>query len=335
VKVAFVAPVYYVGTSFERICLSIKSCIEAERLDIDYIVISDLPNNLDPAEFDDSHFYKYQLKLLEHLINGKKAYDRLLFIDFFNPGIDILKYELDRNSLNTELYALLHGGTFIEEDLLKDAWISKYEKAWTGVYKRVYVPSRYAFSTLPEFLAQKSSVFSWGLDAVKPLLKPSLTKDIDVVFPHRISSDKGVAELISICELCPEVQFVITSPSGIVPSLFKDLPRIANLSVVTCRDTESYYRILGRSKIVLSCALQELYGYSVAEAVLSGAYPILPNRQVYPEFYQDDNLYDTPVQAGALITEKLRSHKDTLYDARKIERHSFMPLLRDFLDPNS
>lgn len=334
-KAAFVAPVYYTGTSFERICLSIKACIEAEGLDIDYIVLSDLPNNLGPAEFDDAHFYKYQLQLMEHLISGEQVYDRLLFLDFFNPGLDILKYEMDRNNLDTELYALLHGGTFIQADLLQDEWISVYEKAWTTIYKKVYVPSKYAYSTLPKFLARKSSVYSWGLDAVKPLLKVSPFKDIDVVFPHRMSSDKGIAELILICEMCPETQFVITSPSGIIPPAYKDLTSIENLSVVTCRDTDSYYQILGRSKIVLSCASQELYGYSVAEAVLSGAYPILPNQQVYPEYYSEANLYSTPEQASALITEKLQTYKEAMNMASGIENHSFLPLLKDFLEPNS
>jgi len=331
VRAAFVAPVFYTGTSFERICLSVKACIENEKFDIDYIVLSELPNSLDPAEFDDKQFYRHQLKLLEFLVESKQNYDRILFVDFFNPGLDILKYELDRQGIEIKLYALLHGGSFMEADLLKEDWISMYEQAWASVYEKVYVPSYYAYHTLPEFLASKSSVYAWGLDAVTPELKPSGTKNIDVVFPHRMSSDKGIEELIAICALCPNAQFVVTSPSGIIPSAYKNISNVKNLSIITCRDTTAYYQTLGISKIVLSCAHQELYGYAIAEAVLSGAFPVLPNKQVYPEYYPANSLYDTQEQAAALITKMLQTADSQAIIPTDILAHSFAPLLKDFL----
>ncbi len=46
-----------------------------------------------------------------------------------------------------------------------------------------------------------------------------------------------------------------------------------------------YDRLLERADIVVSCAAQEYFGISVAEAVHAGCYPVLPRGQVYPDLY--------------------------------------------------
>jgi len=46
-----------------------------------------------------------------------------------------------------------------------------------------------------------------------------------------------------------------------------------------------YDALLARADIVVSCAAQEYFGISVAEAVHAGCYPVLPREQVYPSLY--------------------------------------------------
>ena len=46
-----------------------------------------------------------------------------------------------------------------------------------------------------------------------------------------------------------------------------------------------YDRLLEQADIVVSCAAQEYFGISVAEAVQAGCYPVLPREQVYPSMY--------------------------------------------------
>ncbi len=46
-----------------------------------------------------------------------------------------------------------------------------------------------------------------------------------------------------------------------------------------------YEACLERADIVVSCAAQEYFGISVAEAIHAGAYPVLPREQVYPSLY--------------------------------------------------
>lgn len=50
-------------------------------------------------------------------------------------------------------------------------------------------------------------------------------------------------------------------------------------------DRREYDRLLAAADIVVSCAAQEYFGISVAEAIHAGAYPVLPREQVYPSLY--------------------------------------------------
>jgi glycosyltransferase involved in cell wall biosynthesis len=50
-------------------------------------------------------------------------------------------------------------------------------------------------------------------------------------------------------------------------------------------DRARYEALLDQADIVVSCAEQEYFGISVAEAVHAGCYPVLPRRQVYPSLY--------------------------------------------------
>ncbi len=44
-----------------------------------------------------------------------------------------------------------------------------------------------------------------------------------------------------------------------------------------------YWRVLTESDVILSTADHEFFGVSVAEAIAAGCWPLLPNRQAYPE----------------------------------------------------
>ncbi len=68
-----------------------------------------------------------------------------------------------------------------------------------------------------------------------------------------------------------------------------------------------YDALLERADIVVSCAAQEYFGISVAEAVHAGCYAVLPRDQVYPSMYgtrcKGRHLYDTPEQLVDLLRD--------------------------------
>ena len=62
---------------------------------------------------------------------------------------------------------------------------------------------------------------------------------------------------------------------------------------------------LARADIVVSCAAQEYFGISVAEAVHAGCYPVLPREQVYPSLYgtrcRGRHFYEGPGELADLL----------------------------------
>lgn len=60
----------------------------------------------------------------------------------------------------------------------------------------------------------------------------------------------------------------------------------------------AYAALLQRADLVVSTAIHEFFGISILEAILAGAFPLLPNRLSYPELIPGDLhpacLYDTP-----------------------------------------
>lgn len=70
-------------------------------------------------------------------------------------------------------------------------------------------------------------------------------------------------------------------------------------------DRADYEAWLDRADIVVSCAEQEYFGISVAEAIHAGCYPVLPRRQVYPHLYgplcRGPHLYDTDAELIDLL----------------------------------
>ena len=45
----------------------------------------------------------------------------------------------------------------------------------------------------------------------------------------------------------------------------------------------AYFNLLQRADLVISTALHEFFGISILEAIVAGAFPLLPNRLSYPE----------------------------------------------------
>jgi glycosyltransferase involved in cell wall biosynthesis len=75
-------------------------------------------------------------------------------------------------------------------------------------------------------------------------------------------------------------------------------------------DRGGYEAWLDAADIVVSCADQEYFGISVAEAVHAGCYPVLPRRQVYPHLYgplcRGRHFYETDEELAALLGDLVR-----------------------------
>jgi len=340
----FFAPNANPWTSFFEILKSIELVASKENLEIDFITSASNKNTVHQNFLDsEADVHWYYTNLWELLMNAEWI-DKILVLDFFTPWLDILKYLLEIKQKKVKLWALLHWWSFLEGDLYRWEWLVQAEKTWGIIYDVIYVPSQYLFEQLPRELKKKAKVFPRGIDYFyDKYLNASIEvkhKEIDVIFPHRLSSDKGVSDFIEIVKSLPDVKFAITSFNEIEDNEdIKTLQQLKNCSYFIGQDDDQHLQTLQKSKIVLSCAYQENFWYSVVKSVLVWAIPIVPQRLVYPEFFSKDFCYQWVVDAIKKIRYFLNPKKDTniaLGDLWKISlmfsQLSFYPLLQDFYE---
>ena len=337
-KNIIVVPPYYEGTSFQDIAESLKEASKKISLPIKFIGY-DLPlkNNFNGEFLDDKRYVIGQSSLLKKLINFGPI-SKILFLDFFNPGIDLVKYFHEQQKYNCKYGALLHGGSFLKYDLYSFEWIKNFELGWFEIYNTVYAPSNFLVAALPCKFQEKTKVFPWGLDNFTEQRYKN-AKTIDVIFPHRMNGDKGIDDLIDIVSKMPDVKFVVTSPQNKnafrKSCYYKSMNKYKNIAFLFGQSEKEHIKTLSKAKIVLSCAEQENFGYAVMKAMLSGCIPVLPNRLCYPEFFDNAFLYNNIREATNKIY--LYLNQDTnkieqkmMVSKKKIRLFSFSNLLKDF-----
>ncbi len=156
---------------------------------------------------------------------------------------------------------------------------------------------------LPELLSRKSSVLPVPLKEemnVNPIEKP---KEFSLTWNHRWEYDKGCTQLLALVEKIVESKLDIRI--NILGQSFRNIPKEMESTINLLKDNglnghigyiehrRDYLKILNQSHLVLSTSLHEFQGLSIMEAVRLGCVPVLPNRLVYPELFDEDFLYES------------------------------------------
>lgn len=333
-----VIPPYYSGTSFEDIVCSLKAAIHKIGLPVSfYGYTRPFNNNVTAVNLlDDYRYVAGQLKILSTLIEEKDYLTRILFLDFFNPGLDLFQYSLMYDNRKIRIASLLHCGSFVSGDLYGFDWLKNFEYGWFAINNTIYVPSHYLKNSCPDQFKAKIKVFSWGLDAFKPA--SSNQKKWDVIFPHRLQKDKGVEEFIRITKLLPRIKILVTSPLTrqqlSANNYYYKLKNHPSIQFAYRVNNVNIGKFLCKSKIALSCSFQETFGYSIMKSIASGCMPEVPDRACYPEYISSGFRYKTIVGAVKLIKHFSRADvysNEKFSDLKKnILQFSFIPILRDF-----
>lgn len=312
--VYLIPPILYNGSSFnditERLICSAKIVgIPMEVLKIEKKTLkgSGLEN---PKEYV-AHSIKKLTFLLKKLKNG----DKVIFVDFFCPGLDLVEYYLKRMNLSVKKIALMHGGSFVDHDLYSEfSWLNNFEKGWFDIYDKVVVPSNFFVKNLNKEQKKKIIVLPWGLDLK---IKSEFNfKKFDVIFPHRLATDKGIDDLLYIIKKMPGVSFCITNVNKeiiknsppYIKNWYQILKKTPNVYLVGTESDSDHLKTLKKSKLILSTAYQEGFGYAVMKAILSGNIPVLPNRCCYPEYFSKKYLYNNLNEAINLINTHLKNY---------------------------
>lgn len=336
----FISP-YSHWTSFSDIIESIK--ISANKYSWNIVSIwwkeSFAANNIKDNFFDaEGDVLTYHKELWTLFANSDK-FKSILFIDFFAPWIDIFKYLLEIKWKNIKLWALLHGWSFLPRDLYIWPRLKYSESLWFSIFDIIYVPSKHLYRLIPDVFKWKIKILPWWMDSFlskKSLLKKE--KNIDILFPHRLGDDKWIEDLIFLISKLKKYTFTITSFNHLEKNkYYKRLKTHKNVHFVFWENEKQHIQTLSKAKIVLSCAYQENFWYGVIKSVLSGAIPVLPNREVYPELFPHDFLYTTLDEAVEKITNILENKgicssllKKIKITCETLSWFSFSHILKDF-----
>jgi len=130
------------------------------------------------------------------------------------------------------------------------------------------------------------------------------TRPIKIVWPARWEFDKGPDRLLAILVELEDRN--LDYEIAILGEQFRSTPkefdqmktrfshRITQFGFAQSR--ADYLAFLTSADFVLSTALHEFQGLAVLEAVALGCVPVLPNRQVYPELFDDHYLYVSDIK---------------------------------------
>ena len=199
-----------------------------------------------------------------------------------------LGYPLSPRDSVDEAYAMINWGSMVVADAVFNSRFH-HETWFDGVAALLKRFPDYRHSARIPDVRAKSSVLSVGVDLARldGPRTPAAGRPL-ILWNQRWDFDKGPAPFAdAMIELATTHDFAIAL-AGEQVAEFDDFTRLQSdladriLHVGHAPDAD-YVRLLRAADIVVSTATQEFFGIAITEAVYAGAFPVLPNRLVYPE----------------------------------------------------
>lgn len=207
----------------------------------------------------------------------------LFFHDLWHPGVVNIKYIIESAGLNIKIGGILHAGHYDPNDFLARKlgnWANRFERAIIDAVDFIIVATEYHKNLLLRqfncsgLFEHKIQVMPFRVEVPEPIVDFK-EKDKIVVFPHRLDPEKNPdvfdAVVAIVCKDFPDWHFVKTMD--------------------TFSEKQSYYEVLRRASIAVSCASQETFGIAMLECALSGCDCIVPNRLSYRNIFPQRNWY--------------------------------------------
>ena len=202
-----------------------------------------------------------------------------------------LTFPPPRHERDDLTYAMTNWTSMVAADLV--VFNSAYHRdEWFGALPRFLarLPD-HRHTRLVDAVADRSIVLPVGVD-LRPLdeIERSAGERPLVLWNQRWEYDKGPVEFATAIErlvdtgLDFDVALAGERPGEDPPEL-RRLRRVLGGRLVHdgLADIDAYRRLLRRADVVVSTAHHEFFGVAVTEAIYAGAFPVLPDRLVYPE----------------------------------------------------
>jgi len=232
-----------------------------------------------------SKFKSMQMAMIAGMYERGEVHDDdvFFFSDIWFPGIESIAYMNYFHKVGAKITGVIHAGSFTDTDFVRDMerWAKNLEDIIFDISDKVFCASNF----IRDDIIKKRMVDPNKLIVTGLPVDYSVLQDLD-------TSNKQ-DRVVFNGRLCDEKQ----------PWLFDELERQvkqrlgrSDIQFVKTQelnlDKTAYYTMLAESKAVVSYALQENFGFGVAEAAYLGCTPVLPNRLVYPELYDEKYLFD-------------------------------------------
>jgi hypothetical protein len=220
-------------------------------------------------------------ELCKMMYEGKLNNDDILFFaDCWNPSINSVAYIRDGLGMKFKIVGCLFAGTWDEHDFLtkKDMgyWGKDLENSWFRIVDKFFLATEFH----KKMILSKRDCDPRKLIVTGHPLKnelPVAEKENIVVFPHRLDDEKnpGMFRILAgtLKAVMPDWKFILTKE--------------------VCETKEEYYNLLAKSKISVSCADQETFGFATIESMYADNLILAPNKLAYKELYHQAFLYDT------------------------------------------
>jgi len=230
-------------------------------------------------------------KLIKMISNGEiKDDDVIFFADLWFPGIETLFYIRSLTGIQFKIAGIFHAGTWDSFDFTSRTgmrnWGQHLELSWLLGVDLIFVATQFHKDMIVmnsgEF--DDSKIFVTGIPFYAEELRqkyPFESKENLIVFPHRCDEEKHPEKFDRLKRKYPQWDFIKT------------------LEVANNRD--EYFKLLARSKVMISFADQETFGYSTVESMALGNYVIVPNRLSYRETVPIDYRYSKDKDIDSLL----------------------------------
>lgn len=225
--------------------------------------------------------------------------DTIFFSDIWFPGIESIAYMKYFTKKDVKITGIIHAGSFTDTDFVRDMerWAKNFEDIIFDISDTIYCASNFIKDDIiKKRMVDPNKLVVTGLPVDYSGLDQHLGQDKEniVIFNGRLCDEK---QPWLFDELAKQVQARVDFPVRFVKTQEENLSK------------EEYYSLLGKSKVIASYALQENFGFGVAEAVYLGCQPVLPNRLVYPELYPNFELFDNFDQSVDMTINALTDYR--------------------------
>ena len=266
-------------------------------------------------------FKLWQLEAIRKMFDeGQiKPNDVFFFDDLWFPGIEVVKFIADLLKISISITGCLHGGSWIKGDYVKElgVWPVVFENLVFNISDKILLASDYHGHMILNSIEPMSRnminqrLFVTGYpvqyDDIRALATvPTTARENIIVYAQRLDEQKRTKEvLIAIEELWhlrQDFVFVMTSSTNSEMRSDEDLSiRMSNLkekmggqlTYAEGLTRKQYFKLLCKSKVFISVAQGETFGYALVESLAAGVSPVVCEGVTHGEILLDDYRFIT------------------------------------------